>query len=189
MPIYRDKVKGISYSEAIAEAYASAPEDDIILDTLEFRHPTFLDSELNPFGIRVVNDHEDLLATLEDDAPLNGAEEVTFKAIYFTFTRPSETESGETPEIEISVDNVARYLIPYLDNAKESRVPIEVTWRPYLAQDLSGPHMNPPLTLTLRSITCDMSTVTARAGFGNLTNLRFPALEYTSIKFPGLAAR
>lgn len=188
MPIYRQPKRGVTYSEALAEAYASAPEDEIILDTLEFRHPLFVDAG-EPFGIRVVNDHTELSATLEDDAPLNGGEEVTFQAVYFTLARPSETDSGSTPEIEINVNNVARHLMPYLDAAKESRQPIEVTWRPYLASDVSGPHMNPPLTLTIRSISCDMMNVTARAGFGDLTNRRYPAIEYTSIKFPGLAAR
>lgn len=188
MPVYRTPKRGVTYSEALAQAYASAPEDEVVLDTLEFRHPTFIEAGV-PFAVRVVNDHTDLEATLEDDAPLDGGEEVTFRAVYFTFVRPPETESGSTPEVEISVNNVARHLMQYLDAAKESRDPIEVTWRPYLASDLTGPHMNPPLTLTLRSITCDMMNVTARAGFGDLTNRRFPAIEYTSTKFPGLAAR
>lgn len=188
MPVYRTPKRGVTYSEALASAYASAPEDEVVLDTLEFRHPSFVDAG-QPFAIRVVNDHSDLVATLEDDAPLNDGETVTFKSVYFTFTRPPESDSGSTPEVEISVNNVARHLMPYLDVAKESRVPIEVTWRPYLASDLSAPHMNPPLTLTLRSISCDMMNVTARAGFSDLTNRRFPAIEYTSLKFPGLAAR
>lgn len=188
MPIYRNAKRGVTYSEALARAYASAPEDEVVLDTLEFRHPTFVEAGV-PFAIRAVNDHSELVATLEDDAPLNGGDTVTFIPVYFTFARPSESDSGTTPEVEISVSNVARHLIPHLDRAKESRDPIEVTWRPYVASDLTGPHMNPPLTLTIRSITCDMMNVTARAGFGDLTNRRFPAIEYTSLKFPGLAAR
>jgi hypothetical protein len=31
--------------------------------------------------------------------------------------------------------------------------------------------------------------MTARAGFTDLTNRRFPASEYTSAKFPGLTVR
>lgn len=188
MPIYRNAKRGVTYTEALAQAYASAPEDEVVLDTLEFRHPTFVDGG-TPFAVRVVNDYKDLQAVLEDGAPLNAGDSVTFKACQFFFTRPSESESGSTPEVEISVSNVARYLMQYLDMAKESRDPIEVTWRPYLASDLTAPHMNPPLTLTLRSVACDMMNVTARAGFGDLTNRRYPAIEYTSQKFPGLAAR
>jgi hypothetical protein len=188
MPDYRTARRGITYSEALAAAYASAPEAEVILDTLEFRHPLFLEGG-SPFGIRVVNDHSNLTATLEADAPLNPGAAVLFYAVYFQFVRPSESESGSVPEVEITVDNVARHLMQYLDAAKGSRSPISVTWRPYLASDLTAPHMNPPLTLTLRNVQCNMTTVTARAGYGDLTNRRFPAIEYTSKKFPQLTAR
>jgi Domain of unknown function (DUF1833) len=190
VPIYRSAKRGVQYSEAIAAAYAAAPEDEVVLDTLEFRHVTFIEPGTGePFAIRVVNDHQPLLATLEDDAPLDPGAEVTFKAAYFAMVRPPETESGSTPEISITVDNVARELMQYLEAAKETRQPVYVTWRPYLASDTSAPHMLPVLTLTMRSVSCSMSSVTGRAGFGDLTNRRFPSLEYVSKNFPGLSAR
>lgn len=181
--------RGVTYSEALAAAYASAPEDEIVLDTLEFLHPSFVDENGSPVAVRVVNDHLPLTARLEAGAPLNGGEEVEFKNVYFTFRRPPESESASLPEVELQVDNVARVLIPYLDAAKESRVPITMIWRPYLTSDLSGPHMNPPLSLTLRSVGGDMNRLTARAGFSDLSNRRFPASEYTAKKFPGLTVR
>ncbi|MES2180731.1 MAG: DUF1833 family protein [Pseudomonadota bacterium] len=190
MPIFRTPKRGLSYSEAIAEAYASAPENSVILNTLEFRHPNFIDPDTGAIiAIRVVNDHVDLNATLEATAPANAGQTVLFKAVRFSFKRPSETDGASLPEITITVSNVARILIPYLDQAKESRTPIEVTYRPYLASDLTGPHMNPPLTLTLRSVNADMNNVTAQAGFGDLVNRRFPKTDYTAKKFPGLTAR
>lgn len=188
-PAMRPPRRGVSYSEAIARAYVSAPEDEIILDTLEFLHPSFLDSGGQPMGLRVVNDGIALDAFLEASAPLNGGESVKFTNVSFIFRRPSETESGSLPEVEIQVDNVSRILIPYLDQAKNSRVPITMIWRPYLVSDLSGPHMNPPLQLTLRGVGGDMNKMTARAGFTALSNRRFPASEYTSKKFPALVAR
>jgi hypothetical protein len=57
-------------SAAIKEAYASATA--IVYHTLEFRHPAFTEP------IRVVRDHNDLLATLEATAPENPGEEVRF---------------------------------------------------------------------------------------------------------------
>lgn len=187
--VMRPPRRGVSYSEALAAAYASAPDTEVVLDTLEFLHPTFLDNLGQPMGIRVVNDHNPLLAFLEADAPLNPSEQVTFNACYFQFTRPTESESGSLPEVELRVDNVSRLLIPYLDSAKESRVPITVIWRPYLASDLTGPHMLPVLSLTLRNVSGDMNSMNARAGFTDLTNRRFPSSEYTSAKFPGLTVR
>ncbi len=181
--------KGISYSEALAAAYATAPEDEIVLDTLEFHHPSFLDEDGHVTAIRVVNDHKFLLAYLEDEAPLDGGDQVRFEKVYFAFRRPPESESAALPEVELQVDNVSRILIPYLDMVKESRDSITVIWRPYLLSDLTGPHMNPPLALTLRNVRANMSSMSARAGFFDLANRRFPASEYTAKKFPGLVVR
>lgn len=189
MPTMRPPKRGVSYSEALAAAYASNPEDEIILDTLEFQHPAFVDESGQPMGIRVVNDHQILNAKLEATATLNPSEYVDFQPVYFQFTRPSETESGSLPEVEVRVDNVARILIPYLDQAKEMRSPITMMWRPYLVSDLTGPHILPVLTLTLRSVSADMNSVIAKAGFTDLANRRFPGSEYTSKKFPGLVVR
>lgn len=188
MTTFRPRRRGIAYSEALAEAYASAPEQAIILHTLEFRHSSFIVNGV-PVAPRVVNDHTKLEAYLEPGAPLNGGELVEFLPVRFSFSLPSESESGRSPEMTVTVDNVARILIPYLDLAKDSRDPIYMTWRPYLADDLTTPHMDPPITLTLRGISADMTTVSARAGFADLTNRRFPAQEYTSVDHPGLSAR
>lgn len=188
MPVYRIPKRGISYSEALAEAYASAPEAGVLLDTLEFRHASFVTAGL-PYAVRVVNDHEELLATLEDDAPLNAGEEVVFSPTRFTITRPSENSGGGTAQLEIAVDNAARVLVPYLDAVKESRDPIMVSWRPYLASDLTAPHILPTLTLSITSVSLNMSQVIAHAGFTNMMNRRFPALEYLSTTHPGLVAR
>lgn len=185
----RPPKRGVTYSEALAAAYATAPEDEVVLDTIELLHPDFTDENGDTVAVRVVNDHSSLFATLEADAPLNPGEEVEFKNCYFQFTRPAESESAGLPEVELRVDNVARVLIPYLDIAKQSRSPITVIWRPYLPSDLSGPHMNPPLSLTLRNVGGDMNSLTARAGFTDLANRRFPSSDYTAKKFPGLVVR
>ena len=188
MPIFRTPKRGISYSEAIAAAYASATEGEVLLDTLEFRHASFVTAGL-AYAVRVVNDHQDLQAFLEVSAPLDPGAEVTFIATRFSIARPSESDSASTPEIEITIDNVSQALVPYLDAVKESRDPIEVTWRPYLPSDLTAPHMDPPLTLFIRSVSMDMSRVVAKAGFGNMANKRFPGVEYLSSTHPGLPAR
>jgi hypothetical protein len=184
MPTFRPRKRGVSYSEALAEAYVSAPETEIILDTLEFRHPSF-GSQIP----RVVNDHIALMATLEAGAPIHGGMLVEFLPVAFRFTRPEESDTSSAPEIMIEVDNVARVLIPYIDLARESTSPIEVTWRPYLVSDLSGPHMDPPLTLTISTISANMTSVQARAGFADLANRRFPRNEYTSKRYRGLSVR
>lgn len=189
MPVMRPPRRGVSHSEGLAAAYASAGETEIVFDTLEFLHPTFLDDIGVPMGIRVVNEHSILTAGLEADAPLNPGEMVAYQPVYFTMKRQDENASGSVPMIQVQVDNVGQILIPYLDRAKESRDPIKMIWRPYLASDLTAPHMIPVIMLTLSKVGGNMSSLSASAGFSELTNRRFPASEYTSRKFPGLSIR
>ena len=167
--------------DALEEAYASAPTEEVVLHTLEIRHPDFTQP------IRVVRDHQDFTAYLEADAPENPGEEVTFIAMAFDFTLPEVTKST-SPEIEIGLDNVSGEITAYLDLAANSPDLIEVTYRPYLASDPSGPSMNPPLTLTIRSVTADIFRVKAVAGFADLANKKFPAQTYDTERFAGLSS-
>lgn len=170
-----------SLSAAIQEAYASAPSSEVILHTLELRHPTFTEP------LRVVNDHEDLTATLEAGAPANGGEAVLFVRYAFRFRLPEVLTSG-TPEIEIEIDNVARDIVAALDMAAQSASLIEVTYRPFLASDLSAPQMDPPITLVLHDVEADVFAVRGRASFGDFANRRFPGEWYDAERFPGLIA-
>lgn len=166
-------------ADALKEAYASAPVDEVILHTLELRHPSFTTP------IRVVRDHQELTATLEADAPEDPSTAVTFSPFAFDFILP-EVAKSSTPEIEIRIDNVTGELVPYLDAAAQSGDLIEVTYRPYLASDLTAPQMDPPLTLVIRHISADVFGVRARAGFADLANRKFPAEIYDAERFPGL---
>lgn len=168
-------------SAAIAEAYASAPSAEVILHTLELRHPSF------STPIRVVRDRKDLNATLEADAPADPGATVTFVGLAFDFILP-EVNRSAVPEIEIVLDNVSGEILAYLDAAAQSADLIEVTYRPYLASDTSAPQMDPPVTLVLREVKADVFRVRGRAGFGDLGNRRFPSETYSSDRFPGLAA-
>lgn len=176
-------------SEALKEAYASAPDEVIILHTLEIRHSSFFDENGDPMAVRVVRDNEDLTATLEDDAPMNAGETVEFIALHFDLSLPAQDDTGATPEIQFSIANVGRVLMRYIDDAVVSKDPVYITYRPYLSTDLTQPHMNPPITLTVRSISANLNEVTGRAGFGDTPNRRFPRVDYTSRDFPGLSAR
>lgn len=165
-----------SLTAAIEEAYASAPADEIVYHTLEFDHADFVQP------IYVVRDRADLTATLED-----GVTEVTFTAFGFDFHLPP-IEQTASPEIVISIDNVGREIMPYLDAAAQSPDLVTVTYRPYLSSDLSAPQMDPPLTMVVREITVDVFKVECRATFGDFANRRFPNDYYDAQRFPGLIA-
>jgi hypothetical protein len=172
-------------SEAIREAYASAPSDVVILHTLELRHPGFVDENNKPMAIRIVRDHQDLTARLEPSATINGGEMVQFIALGFELELPP-VNTAPVPEISVTIDNVSRELIRHLDAAVESSEKIEITYRPYLSTDLEGPQMDPPITLTLTEVEADISRVTGRARMLDIGNKSFPSEVYTASRFPGL---
>lgn len=166
-------------SAAIAEAYASAPSDEVVLHTLEIRHVGFT------APIRVVRDKQDLLAGLESSAPLNPGQMVTFTAFTFDFVPPPSSAQAN-PEVTIAVDNVSREIGQALESAINSSSPIEITYRPYLASNPAQPEMNPPLHLTVLSGQINALRATLRAGFADFANRKFPSEMYTAARFPGL---
>lgn len=167
-------------SQAIKEAYASAPANVVIYHTMELWHPAFTTP------IRVVRDYVDLTATLESTAPRNASESVTFIAFNFDFTKPEVSAAG-IPQITITMDNVDRSIVANIEAALGSTELVSVIYREFISTDLSSPQNNPPLSMTIMSVTADVFKVTAVAGFPNLMNKRFPTTEYSTEVFTGLA--
>ena len=173
-------------SQALKEAYASAPSEVILLHTLELRHPSFLDDNGNPTAIRLERDNINHICTLEDIAPLDVGKAVEFVAMGFDLELPP-VEAIPVPEITLTLDNVSTEIIQYLDRAVETQDMIEMTYRPYLSNDLSSPQMNPPITLVITEITADISKISATARMMDIGNKSFPAENYTVKKYPGLS--
>lgn len=169
----------LTLEEALKEAYAVAPNNLIVYDTLEFRHPEWA------APIRVVRDFANLVATLESDAPLNPGESVTFTGFAFDMARP-EINPDSAPEVSITIDNVSLEIEDALLQTVTSVYPIEVTYRPYLSSNLLMPAMNPPMTLVLQQVQASSSRITATARLGDFANKKFPSQEYTARRFPGL---
>lgn len=172
-------------SQALKEAYASAPSDVVILHTLELRHPSFIDDQGLPTTVRVVRDNTDLIARLEPTAPINAGEIVTFIAMGFDLELPP-VDTAPVPEISITIDNVSREMVKHLNNAAESQDKIEVTYRPYLSTDLEGPQMDPPITLVLTEVEADIFRITGRARMLDVGNKAFPSVTYNSQNYPSL---
>lgn len=162
-------------SQAIKEAYASAPSDVIVYHTLEINHPAFTQP------IYVVRDNADLTATLETE------EEVTFIRYAFDLVKPEVSATG-VPQCTITIDNVSREILANIQLALQSIDTITVVYREYISTDLSGPQNNPPLTMTVLSISADVFRISAVVGFPDLVNKRFPSQEYTAELFPGLVS-
>ena len=170
---------------ALKEAYASAPSDTVILHTIELRHPNFVGIGGITTAIRVVKDNVNLVATLEENAPLDGGDQVTFIAYAFDITLP-KVDDKSNPEAILTIDNVSSDIVKNIEFAVESQHVINMTYRPYLSTDLSVPQYDPPLHLTLTDITADVYRVSGKAKFGDLANRTFPSELYTPNRFPGL---
>lgn len=162
-----------SLEEAIKEAYASAPSNVTVLETLEIRHPSI--GEV----VRLVRNREDITATLETE------EEVVFEGAAFSLSLPAAGENG-LQEITVKVDNVDRRVSDFLSTAKDYEEPVRLIYRPYLSSDLSQPQMNPPLELYLTDVNVTVFEVTGKATFADIINKRFPSDYYTRSRFPSL---
>jgi len=199
-------------SEAIREAYASAPADVVVLHTLEIWHPSFVEGGI-PKPIRVVRNYEDtatwlalggtevqavldgmdeegrrkvgLVAGIEPGAARDAGQLVAFVALGFELELPP-VDTVPVPEIVVTLDNVGREITKHLDAAAVSQERIEVTYRPYLSTDIEGPQMDPPLTMTLSEVEVDVFRITGRARVLDIGNKAFPSDIYTLRKYPGL---
>lgn len=183
MPTYLPPLRGVSLSEAEAEAATIAPVGRVPLDALEFYHPNF------DAPARVVNDKANLVATLEADAPRNAGEEVTFIAVGVEVVWPSETDDASAPKLQLRLDGASPVLVEQLDLAVGTLDPVVVIVRRYMSDDTSGPARLPVLTMELSDVKVSETTVLATCIFRDPANTRFPRLAYTRTKYPGLSAR
>lgn len=172
-------------SEALKIVYASAPADQIILETIEIRHPAFVDNNGNVIAFRVVANNEDLNATLEADAEMNGGELVLFVAMAFSIDGVGFGDN-KVPSLQIRITNVQREMSRYMELAATNPNKAWITYREYLPSDLSGPQMDPPVTLACVDIQIDPFACTITADATSLQNRAFPKTSYTTARFPGL---
>lgn len=180
----------VELSEALKEAWATAPTLDTALHTLEFRHP----SAAAP--IRIVSDFGTLLHTgdpndiygwvlkLEATAPANPSQNVEFLSVMFDFQEPDQ-EEGSLGQMQISFDNAMQDLSEFLDTAVQYSQPMEVTYRCYLASDPNEPMMVMN-GLTVTDVKSTLLKVTASAAFMDFMNNNFPSLIYRLQEFQTL---
>jgi len=162
-----------SLQDAIKEAYASAPSQQVIIDTLEIRQT----------GVQAP------IYIVKAPLPVTALDENGISKVYrpagFQFTLPAENEEGFR-SLTIGVDNIDRAVSDFVNTAKSTDVPVEVIYRPYLSTDLTAPQMIPPLVLYLKDIHITDLQVSGRATFMDLVNEKFPSELYTRARFPSL---
>ena len=163
-----------SLEDALKEVYAMAPTDRVPLATIQLSHPSLVDS------IFMVQDRVAHDFTLEDDSV------ETFEPVPFRFIPPSAGENG-LQELTLAIDNVDRRVSDFIDGITGGgNQPVEVTYRPYLADDPATVQLNPPLLLFLTDVEINAFEVKGRATFTNIVNMKFPTEYYERARFPGL---
>jgi hypothetical protein len=165
-------------TEALKEAYAMAPSNVVILDTLEISHPN-IDAPL-----RFVSGLENIEAWTEDQDSMVD-DPTVFEAGAFRIRLPAAGDSG-LQDLDIAVDNVDRRIGEFCRMAAEFEEPVTLTYRPYLSTDLTAPQMDPPLLLFLKEVTVTEFQVSGRATFANLLNKKYPSELYLRSRFPSL---
>ena len=134
------------------------------------------DAEPNPV------DMMGLVARLEDDAPRDAGKMVSWIALGFDLDLP-KINTGASPTLTLTMDNVGRELIGHLDLALETIEPIVVRYRTYLSTDISGPQ-SATHEYTLNQITITAATITAQARLLDIGNRQFPNMYHTTERFP-----
>ncbi|MDP1605016.1 MAG: DUF1833 family protein [Legionella sp.] len=173
-------------TEAWKEAAALAPDGEIPIDTLELRHPDFVDDDGNPDSAWLTTNQTDITAPLEDDAPVKGGQDVVFRAIAFSF-KLARIEPGSGAAMEIAIDSTDRRIVEALDRAVVSPIEIILCYRPYLSHDLEGgPQMIPPKTFVLSNAAVGTLRTTGRARVAIDLAGAFPRDFYTAVEYPGL---
>jgi hypothetical protein len=183
MPVYQDPLRGVSFSEAYAEAMASAGIDDAELVLLEIYHPDLAE----PLYL-VLND-EDVTATLEAGAPRNASTAVLHHAIRLGHQLPEESDEAATPQARFWIDGVSSLVAAELEAAAQSLEPVELVVRSYMSSDLTAPAVLPPLQLELHDINVGETRVLATAAFADHGNRRFPGKVFLPAEYPTVQPR
>ena len=181
MPTYRTALRGVSFSQAYAEAIAIAPIQRAMLYAYELYHP------LLTAPIRFVNDRADLTATLEASAPRNASTAVTFAACLLDIGRPEESDTAASPEVTLAREGISGILSAALAQARGSLVPWVLIERVFASDDLSAPHQLPVLTYQPSSADITGMAASLRASFADPANVSIPRLTFRRTEYPGLA--
>lgn len=173
------------FTAAWEEAEASVPPGKEPFSTLELQHPAFLNEDEEEEPVRIVSGTpDDQLFTIEDGADFNGGEIARFQACMF-FAETPEFSEGKMPECQVTVDGVARELIPKLEAAVQVRADLVVIFRQYRPDDTTEPCYG-PVRFVMRKVKVTGASVTGVAQLDNLANSKFPRKVYTTTEFPGL---
>jgi len=179
-------VTGPSYTDALAEAIALAPAEEVIIDTLELRHETFVDDDGNPDSIWITTNAENVVAMIEDGAPVKAGQMVEFLSFPFKF-KLGRIEPGTGAQLNVEIDGVDRRIVRAIQTAAKQPTKVVMVYRVYRATDLEdGPQRLPPDAYVLNECDANAGKVTGWARLEIDMTGPFPRYLYTANEYPGL---
>lgn len=145
---------------------------DCIIPTLELSCPVWAAS------LFICAGYEDITAVTELGAT------VTFLAAGIDVSLPKKNNDG-TQKLLFAIDNVRGDAQALIDQAQAVDARITITYRTYLASDLSAP-AEKPYRMTCISATMKGPTVEISAGYFDMINASWPRDVYTAAFAPGI---
>lgn len=126
--------------QAVAEAYASAPTDVVVLHTIEINHKSFSQPARVVRWPVTDNEPQVFRCLLEDTAPYDPGRVVEFIGLPFEVVLPSAA-TDETGQFSIRIDNVGDSLDEQLEAAALSGGQITAVYRQYIkgTEETDGP--------------------------------------------------
>lgn len=186
----------VTLSDALAEAYASAPASAAVIDTISIYYVGLVDEMSNPHELYLYNGASgDRRAAngvplkdfrLEAGADPNAGELIEFISLAFKIVLPDVT-SDATAKGQLVIDGVGGEVAAPLLAAIALGVPLRVTYRAYLeGLESVGPQQVPPIEFALANVSIVAAQVTGDIVVPNRGNRRFPSETYTVERFPSL---
>lgn len=173
------------WTQAWAEAEASAPVDVECYSTIELQHPAFLEEGV-PIALRFVLGPEPMTFGIEEGATFNPGTMQEFLPVAFTSEEPDFAQ-GTVPQSKLAIDNVARTLVPYINAAVTVRADLTLILRRYRDDLLTEPSYG-PVEFIVRKVKSTGARVEGVATLNDLTNEGVPRMKYTRKAYTALAS-
>lgn len=172
-----------TFDDAWAEAAASNRRNAGRLVTLEFLHPG-IQAEGVIVPVRAVAARRAYNLRLEDDAPVDAGELVTFKPLGFTSSMPVRAANGAVT-CKVSIANIGAQLWPYIEKAVEIQADATLILRQYFKSDPDTIVFG-PVIFVVTGVTMSNGTVEGDCSIDTNSDVMVPSLKYTADRFNNL---
>lgn len=174
--------------DVLAEAYASASPDKVLIDTISIYYDGLVNDDGDPDELYLFKgDNADeitsegvpiKMARIEAGAARNADTLVTFLGIPFSITLPPVNDAAVASAI-LTIDSVKREMHDALEAAAKGGKAIEVTYRTYvLGNESDGPQSLPPRKFLFTNAVAGNQSVDGRLAFIAIGNRPYPFDSY-----------